>query len=174
MNISVLGRTLSMVNNQYRRKPKWLKGDVLKKNLSLAEQSFALINHFPQFKEEFTEGKVTWIGTLQPQLISRVYTVKIEYEKNGFPKVWVIDPSLERYNKQPIPHMYNQERLCLYYPPAKEWKRSKWIYQTIIPWICLWLRHYEIWLITGRWMGGGIGHHSPSESVEEEKKHYEE
>jgi len=26
---------------------------------------------------------------------------------------------------------------------------------TIVPWTSLWLRHYEVWHVTGEWWGGG-------------------
>ena len=29
------------------------------------------------------------------------------------------------------------------------------IADTIVPWACEWLLHYEIWLATGEWHGGG-------------------
>ena len=29
------------------------------------------------------------------------------------------------------------------------------IADTIVPWTCEWLIHYEIWLATGEWHGGG-------------------
>lgn len=27
---------------------------------------------------------------------------------------------------------------------------------TIVPWACDWLMHYEFWLATGTWAGGGV------------------
>lgn len=160
--------------NFRRNKPKWLKGEVLKKNLSLGEQSFSLVKQYPQFEATLTSNTVTWIGSIQPRLMSEAYKIKIIYEQKGYPKVWVLDPKLQCYKNEPIPHMYNQERLCLFYPVSKEWKRSMWIYQTIIPWTSLWLSYYEIWLITGEWLGGGIEHSSPALTIEEDDKNYVE
>jgi hypothetical protein len=31
------------------------------------------------------------------------------------------------------------------------------IADTIVPWTAEWLVHYEIWLVTGEWYGGGTG-----------------
>ena len=31
------------------------------------------------------------------------------------------------------------------------------IADTIVPWTCEWLVHYEIWFATGEWHGGGEG-----------------
>ena len=43
-----------------------------------------------------------------------------------------------------------------YYKRAKEWDKTKFIAETIIPWTSEWLLHYEIWVATGTWHGGGI------------------
>lgn len=130
-----------------------------KKNLSLIEQDVSIRTRFPQFKATSHMNKIIWIGNLKPQPMSCFYTVRIEYSLTNNPKVTIITPKLKRYNNQPIPHMYRQKGLCLYYPNAKEWKRCMWISQTIIPWISLWLHYYEYWLVTGEWMGGGIEHY---------------
>ncbi|HEF5693204.1 TPA: hypothetical protein SAX15_000345 [Bacillus cereus] len=139
-----------------RKKTKGRK--TLKKNLSLSEQTFSIKQQFPQFEVTHQENKVIWVGDIQPQPLSCCYTVKIEYGLTGTPKIWIVSPELRAYKNRPIPHMYAQERLCLYYPKAEEWKRSMWISQTIIPWISLWLHYYEYWSVTGEWLGGGIEH----------------
>ncbi len=36
-----------------------------------------------------------------------------------------------------------------------EWKHDMLLSVTILPWIAEWLIHYELWLITGHWTGGG-------------------
>lgn len=28
--------------------------------------------------------------------------------------------------------------------------------KTILPWTAEWLLHYEVWLVTGEWVGGGV------------------
>jgi hypothetical protein len=30
--------------------------------------------------------------------------------------------------------------------------------KSIVPWLGLWLIHYEGWLATGHWEGGGVDH----------------
>jgi len=145
-------------HSRRRRQRKTPKREVLRKNLSLSEQSFSLKKQFPQFETTFIGKKIVWIGSIQPQPLSRTYIIKIEYGLTGPPKVWVLYPELKSHQNKPIPHMYGQEKLCLFYPKAREWKRSMWISQTIVPWTSLWLYYYEYWLITGEWLGGGIDH----------------
>lgn len=145
--------------NNGRKKRKITKRGVIKKNLSLSEQSYSIQQKFPQFNKIYKKDKVIWIGNIQPHPLCYTYTIKIEYRLTGYPKVWVLYPELRSYQNKPIPHMYGQKRLCLFYPKANEWKRSMWISQTIIPWTSLWLYYYEYWLITGEWLGGGIDHY---------------
>jgi hypothetical protein len=37
-------------------------------------------------------------------------------------------------------------------------KRPLYYVQSLIPWACEWLCHYELWVSTGIWHGGGIDH----------------
>ena len=46
------------------------------------------------------------------------------------------------------------------------------IAETIIPWASEWLLHYEIWLATGEWQGGGI-HPDISKKRNKHKKQYQ-
>lgn len=68
-----------------------------------------------------------------------------------------MDPVLKRnFNDDKIPHVYTLNELCLYYPKYQEFNSKMLIADCIIPWISLWLYHYENWHITGEWKGGGI------------------
>jgi hypothetical protein len=51
--------------------------------------------------------------------------------------------------------MYDQERLCLYLPGSGEWSGDMSLGHTVIPWISVWLFYYELWHVTGDWLGGG-------------------
>lgn len=55
-----------------------------------------------------------------------------------------------------LPHIYPGNELCLYYPG--EWHDDMLLATTVIPWTAEWLMHYELWLVTGHWSGGG---HTP-------------
>lgn len=66
-----------------------------------------------------------------------------------------------------VPHCYHRfyesddneyVKLCLYYPKYKEWTKSMFLSETIIPWAIDWIKYYELWRITGKWLGGGIVH----------------
>jgi len=66
----------------------------------------------------------------------------------------VVAPRLERPPGKELPHTYDHDELCLYFP--QEWTPTMLIATTIVPWAADWLLHYEIWLATdGTWCGGG-------------------
>lgn len=62
---------------------------------SLVRQAFALRARFPEAKTKLMPTRFTWTGTLQPNELSRVYTVRITLTEGRFPKVDVLDPALE-------------------------------------------------------------------------------
>ena len=77
-----------------------------------------------------------------------VYSLQIR------PKVHVLSPRLDLPSRRSEVHVYSDGTLCLYFPG--EWDRSSLLVDTIVPWICEWLIHYEVWQVTGNWHGGGI------------------
>lgn len=100
------------------------------------------------------------VGTVSPDNVTSPYKVQVSYSGNQ-PKVRVLSPQLrDRGDGKPIPHTYSDDSLCLYRPRYEEWSPSLAIADTIIPWISEWLFYYEVWLVTGDWLGGGE-HPSP-------------
>jgi hypothetical protein len=90
------------------------------------------------------------------------------YFRDQHPDVYVANPKLELFpGEKKLPHVYNTEDqcLCLYYRKGREWNGSMYLAETIIPWTSEWLLHYEFWLATGSWHGGGI--HYVSESIKQ-------
>ena len=56
-----------------------------------------------------------------------------------------------------LPHVFDGDELCLCYP--RQFNPRILIAKTIIPWASEWLLHFEFFLITGAWHGGG---HEPA------------
>lgn len=123
-------------------------------------------------KRMFTDGKIstvhdqqlTWTQTISPSPLGGLYKVKLVYHLNKAPKIYVVDPKpLPLANgEKKLPHCYDQkeQHLCLYYPDGKEWNKTMLLATTVIPWTYEWLYHYEIWLGTGEWTGGGVHPHN--------------
>lgn len=126
-----------------------------KSGLNLATQK-AKLNKFNPIKSSQNPNRLVWEGQLQPTLLSEKYTIRIIYNKNHPPKVFVENPKLRMRLGEIPPHLYDECNLCLYYPKKNEWNSRKLLSKTIIPWASLWLYYYEIWLATGNWLGGGI------------------
>lgn len=127
-----------------------------KKRLSIAEQNIAILKKYPWFKCIWNRNYISWTGEIKPTPISNTYTIRISYTLETPPEVVVLSPELKHYKDEPIPHMYGEMELCLFYPKNNEWTRQDIIAETIIPWISEWLYFYEVWLVTGEWHGGGI------------------
>lgn len=62
-------------------------------------------------------------------------------------------PKLRALPDSDIPHRFKDGCLCLHL--NGEWDSTMLISETIIPWTAEWLLHYELWLATGEWHGGG-------------------
>ncbi|WP_286433610.1 hypothetical protein [Myroides odoratimimus] len=133
------------------------------KKLTIHNQLAGLKKDFEFGECKIIGGKVLqWVGILKSSPIGDEYKVKLTYEFGKSPNVFVLEPSSLKLaeGKKTLPHVYDnkKQRLCLYYPDGKEWNSSKSIAQTIMIWAIEWLYHYEIWLITGEWHGGGVEH----------------
>jgi len=124
---------------------------------SIAEQIASMKSKFPQFSVKFTSHcsmKVN--GTLRPTSRSIAYEFELKYNLVDKPRIRIVSPALrENDSGEKIPHLYPGQLLCLYRPKYGEFKRTDFLCDTIIPWTSLWLYHYEVWHMTGQWMGGG-------------------
>ena len=128
------------------------------KALTPVQQGYFVTLSFPGFKMLRTRGWLHCVGVLQPTPTSDRYTIDIEYEAPTRPKVLVTHPALRlAQGKKRLPHVFDGSELCLYTSP--EWRPDLKIAEFIMPWISLWLYFYEVWLITGEWLGGG---HEPT------------
>lgn len=135
---------------------------------SLIVQEGALKSYFPGSQiNRNGEKELTWIGVVIPSPLSATYTLKLHYKYNEGVKVYVLDPKPLKLadQKTRLPHVYStpEQRLCLYYPLEKEWNTGMFYVQSLIPWACEWLCHYELWVCTGKWHGGGINHETEVE-----------
>lgn len=134
-----------------------------KQPLSLVVQEKAIAKYFPDAKicrnkEISLSAKVK----LRPSPLSPYYIIKVKFIKGKSISTYVVEPAKLRFHKGEVklPHVYStpEQQLCLYYPDKKEWNECKLIINTIIPWASEWLFFYEVWVITGKWLGGGINH----------------
>ena len=143
--------------------------------LSLAAQKAALDSFFPESKTILEQdNKITWVHTVMPSPLSANYKLKLHYSRDMGLRVYVLEPYPLKLadGATSLPHVYSNEEqlLCLYYPKDKEWNSNMLFAKTIVPWACEWLIHYEIWLATGIWHGGGVEHGTIAEKIAVSKK----
>lgn len=125
--------------------------------------NFALQGHriqtlFPQSEVIVSGAKLVWRHKITPSSLSATYNVEMVYVRDEHPKIYVVTKLALYPGEFKLPHVYDTEKqwLCLYRKGAGEWKSNMFLADTVIPWACEWLLHYECWLCTGEWQGGGV------------------
>ena len=120
------------------------------------------------------ENWLTWTHLITPSPLSGTYKVLLKYAKNHGIEFYVIEPNPLELAKDitVLPHVYStpKQQLCLYSPRNYEWNVGMLYVETIIPWACEWLYHYELWVSTGIWHGGGIVHETVAEKQANKQK----
>src|SRR5690606_2726087 len=139
-----------------------------KRPLSLAEQGARLTCAWPQLRCEIRgrgrSARLVCRGSVRPSPVTGVYVVRLEYALDEPPIAIVEAPPLTgRPDQMEIPHFYPASDRwpagpCLYYPGDGDWASHRSLATTIVPWLLEWLLHYEVWLTTGQWRGGGVEH----------------
>ncbi|RAO15035.1 hypothetical protein [Micromonospora noduli] len=125
--------------------------------VNLRRQLTAITALLPDAVGAVHRGELTCAIRLQPSPASQIYTLRLTHRHGRRPEVMVTDPPLARHPRAAaLPHVYAGDELCLYYPG--QWEQDMFLAATVVPWAAEWLMHYEIWLVTGRWTGGGHTH----------------
>lgn len=133
------------------------------KELPLSLQAIFLTRKYPNSTCKVSHFQLVWHGKIKPSPLSREYNVRMICDGKKGPKVIVYGENLKRLEDPNFPHHFriNQKKhevvICLHYPI--EFDYSMRIIDTIIPWTQEWLYFYEVWLITGEWLGGGHNPH---------------
>lgn len=119
----------------------------------------ALKNQFEhvKYRYDYKTKEFSIFMKLTPTDNSMVYTVEILCTVGRTKvEVFVRNPDIDKMaDGKKIPHRYSNKSLCLFYPYYEEWKYSEKWADTIVPWTCLWLYYFELWVATGEWLGGG-------------------
>ena len=137
--------------------------------IPLLVQEGTLRSYFPDsYVKRKGETYITWIGSITPTVLSPSYSIKLNYSYREGVGVYVLEPKPLQLavGKKRLPHVYStkEQKLCLYYPLWREWHPGKLYVHTLIPWTSEWLCHYELWVGTGIWHGGGIEHENSAEN----------
>lgn len=102
-------------------------------------------------------GRLECVGDLQPMPVVSRYRVEVSLRAGDRPQARILSPELvPRGDQARIPHTWASGSPCFYYPVAQEWVSSMAMSTSVVPWLGLWLVHYEGWRVTGYWEGGGV------------------
>ncbi len=126
------------------------------------EQGTRIAGVCPGFNYRVRNGVLIGRGTIKPGPLTDEYDFSLEYKRGRVPTVRILRPPI--YTKQGgkvLGHTYEKDKPCVFRPKF-DWSVDKVIANTVIPWLALWLQFYEVWLATGKWLGGGE-HPSPTE-----------
>lgn len=138
----------------------------MSKYMSRPVQFNILKRTYPNSHGSIRGNNFNWYIELKPTPISICYKIMITTEDIGKhgdykPLVYVKSPKPLKLasGKKSLPHVYNtmEQKICLYDWRYAEWNATMPIAYTIVPWASEWLYYYEIWSVTGEWLGGG--HH---------------
>lgn len=130
--------------------------------MSLPAQQERLMTVFPAAVCRLDALGLFWQGRIQPSEESREYVARVRYCPGDIPEAHIIKPSLHYLvasSARPgrkLPHVYREagDPLCLFFG-TQEWNPTIAIADTTIPWVSLWLRFFELWLVTNTWEGSG-------------------
>jgi len=130
-------------------------------SLTVAQQAHHLrVLNLPGAKLRLHPHRLDFIYQARPTPLSRLYTLRLTYSLADLTEVRVQDPNLRLLagDDRLLPHVYDGHhpaKLCLYLPNTNEWTRAMALATTVVPWSIEWLLHFEIWLTTNEWQGGG-------------------
>lgn len=141
---------------------------------SVGAQNDRMRGRWPDFR--FTQVRpelVRWDGPLRGA--QKWYTTRVLWLVDGSykPYVVLVDPPIRPRaggTFDQIPHLlFNDDDptgsgLCLYDPDGGEWSNRDLIADTTIWWAAKWIHYYELWHLTGEWLGGGVGYESVAEA----------
>ena len=133
---------------------------VKRRPLGLQKQLMLLEQLFPEGRGTIRYGTLCWSCEVFPSPLSLKYLIELEYLWGKTPRVYVSGGELlglESFDA--IPHQYSNlttdHKVCVCLDRLP-WDSTTIIARTLIPWAIEWLAHFEVWLISGKWTGGGI------------------
>lgn len=99
--------------------------------------------------------------TISPSAFGRQYQCLLLMKPDSrMPTMLVLEPDLVvlaegRRAPHIYPHVGPGVSLCLWWPKRREWHPQMKLVDSYLAWTAAWLWHFEDWLATGKWSGGG-------------------
>ena len=103
------------------------------------------------------DREVKWTAVWQLSESSPQCRLEITYPQGKRPRVAILTLGP---GDTKLPHVFDGQK-SIYVYTADEWTSSMLVAETILPWISQWLYFYEVWALTGKWLGEGTHPESP-------------
>jgi hypothetical protein len=121
----------------------------------LALQCEHMRKHFPCFTCSLRHGLLECFGEITPSEECDTYRIRIRLPRGGTPKVRVLNPKIQPGAKI---HTYANGDLCLFDHREQPWMEGDNLHEKIVPWTSEWLVYYELYQLTGQWLGPEAPH----------------
>jgi hypothetical protein len=125
----------------------------------LAAQLLRLMHRFPDGTGQIVRSQLSWDQSIQPHILAHNYLCRLEFKLETYPKVYCLTPALSVLAEgRTLPHVYTRTEpicMCLFMRNRECWNDSMVLADVVIPLAFYWLAHFEEWLYSGVWRGGG-------------------
>jgi hypothetical protein len=118
-------------------------------------ENLLIQERFPFLTTRMVGNKLICRGRIQPTATSTTYRIEVCYEPWSAPEVRILEPDIKSESKL---HFCKDGTLCLYDWREQPWQKRWKLAETVIPWAAEWLLFYEIYLLTGKWVGASSAH----------------
>ena len=135
-----------------------IPSDNAEKSRRLITESLAIQKHFPFLHTRVVGNRLVCRGHMQPSDASATYRVEMVYRPWNAPEVRILTPPIKPERHL---HFYKDGTLCLYDWREQPWQRHWRLADTVIPWTAEWLLYYELYKLTGKWLGREAAHAVP-------------
>ena len=133
----------------------------------LATQKFHMKRHFPCFECSLQNGVLECVGEITPCEECATYKIRIRLRRGFTPKVRVLEPKVQPSSKI---HTFSNGDLCLYDHRKHPWMTDDNLHEKIVPWTAEWLVYYELFLMTGEWLGPEAPHGETAKAEQKNQK----
>lgn len=128
-------------------------------SLSLTVQLMHLRRLHPDGRGEVRRDRLFWQQDIRPHALAHRYRCRLEHTLGDYPLMYCIDPPLSALAEgRRLPHVRTRTEpiaLCLFVYGPKCWHGQMLLGDVVVPLAFYWLAHFEEWLFTGVWRGGG-------------------
>lgn len=137
-----------------------------RRELTQSQQLLWMQSRYPELRARVQRQRsIVWEGPWTPDDLGGRYLIRVSYKQGFRPRIAIVEPPLRLApGHDKLPHTYGgQTDICVHRP--EEWHKGLLIADTIMPWISQWLYFYEIWAVTGKWIGKGTHPNLPQHSA---------